>query len=367
MSRRYASRPTRDIESGTGAGHHRIERVSQEGVSSDRWWLAAPGDDESLRSLAERADRLYGEPPENVYAWQDDDGHGQLLDAPKSRELLRLARMLGIAPRHLLGHRLTDGPPLLEVSERRAYCPACLLQDNRLKRPRIFRRAWARVLALNCTEHDTPLLWAEPRLSPRSGVEVTPDVSEPTPDELELLRFIGAFASTMDDCLWRNLAWPTGWRGTPQAARALLIRCLTNLTWARAAPPAAQIWLSSSLAPFIAFPLRSVPPLHMAPWEAVRRVGRPAWRRAALWLVAWQVIPELPETLRPETIPSAYLYGTDLWWDNYPPSPHTQRLRNVHASLRRLCAPFPINSLEGPPPRGRRARDRTSGRNSVTR
>lgn len=312
-----------------------------------RWWLATPGHDESLRSLVERADRLYGKPPEEGYAWQNrpNGERPSHLDAPTSRELIRLARMLGTSSCRLRAHCLEDGPHLLDVSERRAFCPRCLQEDRSAGRPRAFRRAWARVLVVSCAEHDTPLHWAEPRLAAEVNFDLEPKLPELAETDWEVLRLIDAFARTLDACLWGGASWPKKWRGDPHAARALLIRCLTNLSWQRASLPVAQLWIPASLTAVVGFLPRRVPPLHGIPWDAVRRIGRPAWRRAALWLVADQVIPGLPARCRPETIPAAYLAATDRWWDDFPPSPHTQKLRHVHASLRRLCAPFSVDRM----------------------
>lgn len=218
-------------------------------------------------------------------------------------------------------------------------------EDRAAGRPRTFRRAWARVLVVSCTEHGTPLQWAEPRLAAEVNFALEPSLPELAEEDWDVLRLIDTFAHTLEACLWGDASWPAGWRGTPYAARALLIRCLSNLSWQRAAPPVSQLWVRSSLISVISFPSRRMPPLYGVPWEAVRRVGRPAWRRAALWLVAAQAIPGLPARCQPETIPTAYLAATGHWWDDFPPSPHTQKLRHVHASLRRLCAPFPVNQM----------------------
>ena len=48
--------------------------------------------------------------------------------------------------------------------------------------------------------------------------------------------------------------------------------------------------------------------------------------------------------------------------ERYTPSPHTQKLQRVHAALRRLCAPFPINEMKIPPPRRRCTVVRRRGR-----
>lgn len=120
-------RPPRRAGEPASTVEQNVEPIPESTAFTDRWWLAAPGHDESLRSLVERADRLYGKPPPEGYAWQSNPyGEGaQHLDAPTSRDLTRLARMLGTSPRHLYAHCLEDGPHLLEMIERRAYCPLC--------------------------------------------------------------------------------------------------------------------------------------------------------------------------------------------------------------------------------------------------
>ena len=313
------------------------------GQAEDRWWIAAPGIDESLRSLVERADRLYGMPQDDVRAWQDRGARlgDPTLDAPNVSELIRLARMLDIPARVLYEHRLEDGPHLLVQDERRAYCPQCLNEDRVAGRPRAFRRAWARIFAVSCSEHKIALQWAEPRLAAIADGELRPGLGPVTQRDKTVLALIDCFARTLEACLWLGAPWPGDWRGSPQAARACLIRCLSNLTGGLALPPVAQLWIQPSLLPFIAFSQRKIPALRGAPWDAVRRVGRPAWRRAAFWLTAWEVIPGLPMQLKPETIPAAYLANTDLWWHTCPSAPYMPKLYRTYATLRRLCVSLP--------------------------
>lgn len=80
--------------------------------------------------------------------------------------------------------------------------------------------------------------------------------------------------------------------------------------------------------------------MSMSPWESVRRVGRPAWRRAALWLTAWQVIPHLPLRLRPTTVPEEYLTDIDTWWIGARGGMHLAKLMRIYVSLRRARQVF---------------------------
>lgn len=303
-----------------------------------RWWIEAPGDDETLSSLVERGERLYAPPNDNFHVWQEgcESVPSSMHDAPNSREMLRLAHLLGVPVRLVQSHRMEDGAGLLAPHERRAYCPQCVHEDYLAGRPRAFRRGWARVLLVSCLEHNVPLQWAEPRLAP--VIDTAMPWRPTSPKEADVVLLTDMFARTLEACLWSKVPWPRGWRGSAVAARALLIRCLSNLTAEGAHLPISQLWIPDSLRPFVGFPSRRVPPVRGVPWGAVRRTGRPAWRRAALWLTAWGVIPDLPDHLRPETIPSAYLEDVDVWWDCCPEFPDIARLRSVHRELRRQSA-----------------------------
>lgn len=317
-----------------------------------RWWITAPGEDETLRSLVERADRVYDPPPDGTYVWQESDCHvtPTSLDAPTARELRRLARMLGVRATKLHAHRLEDHPRLLQPAERRAYCRECVRADRAAGQPRTFRRAWARVFVLSCPKHGTPLQWAEPRLAAITDHELVGTLEPPSADVIDILRLIDTFACTLEDCLWRGDPWPTIWRGNPYAARALLIRCLCNLTAVAAVPATAFLSIMPALERFIGCPKGPIAPLRGACWETFRGVGRPAWRRASIWMTAWQVIPDLPSRLRPTTIPEAYFADENQWWKELPPSAHTDRLRRQHCLLQRQCVSFHIDEAGIPPP-----------------
>ncbi|NKZ37361.1 hypothetical protein HF690_00145 [Oleiagrimonas citrea] len=320
-----------DIHSPTTQDEQKCEKFSY------RWWLTAPGSDETLRSLTERADRLYGVPGDDGYVWQASENRGKDVDAPSSIELLRLSRMLGMPVQQLVAHRLHDHPALLHPGERRAYCPRCIRDDQVSGRPRAFRRAWARFFLLSCQKHDVPLQWAEPRLASIADPNLNQDLKPPEAGVLEVLDLVHTFAQTLEACLWRKHAWPSNWRGTAHLARAFLIRCLVNVTGEYAAPAAAQLWLSPALRPWITFPLKPIPSMGRNPWDCVRRVGRPAWRRAALWLTAWQVVPKLPKRLRPPTIPEDYLDAGDSWWEQTPRTLQPHQLTLLYTALKTSC------------------------------
>jgi hypothetical protein len=316
-----------------------------------RWWVEALGPDETFRSLVERADRFHGEPPPDTpYAWQDPSSHGNC-DAPNSHELLRLARMLDVSATDLFKHRLEDGPHLIYPTERRAYCPQCIREDQAAGRPRAFRREWARFFVLSCSSHGITLHWAEPRLSALKDVDVEVPLRPEEPWQQELLQLIDLFALTLEKCLWRKAPWPTNWFGTAGSARAYLARNLCNLIGANRALPLIHLWTENVPFPFMAVPKLSMPPLRGPAWERVRRIGRPAWRRAALWLTAWKVIPGLPALWNPITVPEHYLDEIDDWWGCVPVTPHLFKQRRTYVALRRSCIPIVIDHARRAPPK----------------
>lgn len=303
-----------------------------------------------MSSIVERAERLYGPPIDDFHVWQEGDecAPSSTHDAPNSREMLRFAHMIGVPVQVIQSHRMEDGLGLLAPGQRRAYCPQCVHEDRIAGRPRAFRRVWARVLLVSCLEHNVPLQWAEPRLA--KVVETAMPWHPITPQEAEIVWLIDMFARTLEACLWSKAPWPSGWRGSALAARALLTRCLINVTADYAHLPISHLWVPDSLRAFVAFPGYRVAPLHGVAWGAIRRTGRPAWRRAALWLTASGVIPGLPDHLRPEAIPSAYLEGADIWWDRCPPFPDLENLRQAYQRLRRQSAGLTIDTNRSTPP-----------------
>jgi hypothetical protein len=308
-----------------------------------RWWVEALGPDETFRSLAERADRFHGEPPPDTpYAWQGSSSYGNC-DAPNAYELLRLARMLNVPAAALFKHRLQDGPHLIYPTERRAYCPQCIREDQMAGRPRAFRREWARFFVLSCSSHGITLHWAEPRLSALKDMDVEMQLHPEEPWQQELVSLIDQFALTLESCLWSRAPWPTNWYGTPGSTRAYLARHLCNLIGERAKLPINYLWTDTLTFPFVAVPKRSMLPLDEPAWESVRRIGRPAWRRAALWLTAWKVIPGLPARWRPITFPERYLEEVDEWWEGFPAPPQMFKQLRTYVALRKSCIPVAIS------------------------
>lgn len=309
-----------------------------------RWWIAGPGEDESLRSIVERAERFYGGQSEGLrrHLWPRATPLPDLiagLDALPAGKLFELARLIGVTPRSLYPHRLLDHPMLLLESERRAYCPLCWRDDQRAGKPVVFRRAWAGVFTLNCSRHGVPLHWAAPmvtydalekvQLRPRSKVSK------------RILQSIGQLASVMEAALQGEDAWPVHWQGNALAARALLMRAVVNLGCTLEHAPFSNVTAHHDLAAYVGTPRKRIEPLQESPWESVRALGPPAWRRAALWLVARYVMPELEHVYWPLGLPADAFGVFDAQWNNVPSELRSlRRVRRYGAALRRMCNPF---------------------------
>lgn len=313
-----------------------------------RWWIPGPGPDESLRSVVERADQKYGGEREGlrqelVPRATPLDITASGLDTLTARELQHLGHTIGVAPRALFAHRLPDHPMLLLDTERRAFCPACWQSDRMTGRPTTFRRAWAGVFCLSCPTHGLPLQWAE--LDRCEMAERVMDAAHLPSSRRgrRVLALIEMFARTMDEGLQGLGVWPSGWRGNAVAARALLMRSVVNLGRLLEHPPFVNVAPLPDLAQWIAAPRRRIDPLQSSPWEAVRALGPPAWRRAALWMTTRYVIPNLPGDERPDSLPMDAFSALDAQWDSQPEtSRELRRTRRYRAALHGMCKAFPI-------------------------
>jgi len=280
-----------------------------------RWFIPAPGPDETLASVIGRAAAFYGCTVSALWA----ELHGPhlessgSLDHPTPHALQRLARALGAPAETLRNHLLVDGPRWLRLEARRAYCPACWLEDRVAGRPFGFRRDWARVLAMRCKKHDLPLLQshAQERLDSDWLDELVllhesaGDVADlhPLGEAGVLLRWIDAVGETLDRVLFDGEAWPREWRFDPhEAQRRLAASCNVetrewdDLSITRVmVPPALRRFVHTRCTSS-----GSSRPLH---WEGVQAHGDPGFRRAALWLLGWQLVPHLPPSYCPCWLP----------------------------------------------------------------
>lgn len=324
----------------------RDEVVPRTNLVGLRWWIPGPGNDESLRSIVERAERLYGREGDAFRRrlWPRATPLPKAetpLDTLSARELCELGRMIGVEPRALFAHRLADQPMLLKPTERRAYCPLCWAGDRSEGRPLVYRRAWAGVFSLRCTIHDAPLQWASPHLSMEAAVAVA--AHPRTAAGVRILRFIESFAGQLEEALRGTAAWPRGWRGDAHAARALLMRCTVNLGCMPEHPPFGSLSAPPDLVDFVRPPARRIEPLSEAPWEQVRALGPPAWRRAALWMVSRYVMPSPKTGFLPEGLPAEAFAAADAQWNAIAPDfQGLRRARRYRDALTSMSRPFPV-------------------------
>lgn len=313
-----------------------------------RWWIPGPGPDESLRSIVERADQQYGGEREGLrqeLAPSATPWHvtASGIDALTARELQHLARTIGVAPRTLFAHRLSDHPMLLLATERRAFCPACWHDDRRAGRPTTFRRAWAGVFCVSCPSHELPLQWAEPGQRKVAEQSMFAAHTPTSKRGRRVLALIEMFARAMEEGLRGRASWPSGWRGNAIAARALLMRSVVNLGCLLEHPPFVNVAPLPDLADWIATPRRRIDPLQFSSWDAVRALGPPAWRRAAFWMTACYVIPNLPLDEQPDGLPSDAFSAFDAQWASQPATiRELRRTRRYRTALHSMCASFPI-------------------------
>jgi hypothetical protein len=284
--------------------------MASAGLAEDRasrWRISAPCADESLRSVLNRAADLYAQPPATLWAQLlDEEGVPPCaIDAPSAEALAALARALEVRPARVARLGLPGSKWCLANGPRQPYCPRCWRADDAAGRPRHFRRAWARALALRCDVHATPLVaWhaTHHQFSPRTGDDISLpelliDVIDTQPSVREALALIHDFVDRFAACLEGEAAWPCAWNGSRDDAIETVVHVITP------DGPAESSWLSQTythpaLRPFI-HPGPHHPEAGSSEgWERLQRTGDPATRRMVLWLVGSWVVPTWPDRFR---------------------------------------------------------------------
>ena len=261
-----------------------------------RWWVSPPGPDESLRSLLGRVADLYESEPGELWSRLnagDPQAAGEV-DDPSCAALHRMAQALGVPGASLQAHRLHETPGLLAPAARTAICPCCWAEDDAAARPRSYRRAWAHVLRTVCPVHRVHLVIPRDRRQPDLTTAQAQQAAL-TPDDLQILALIDRFGATLEAALCEGAAWPADWQGSAVSARQALVQVSFNSGGVRGPPVIANVCPSPTLASLVHGPLHHRGPGEAADWEAFRRLADPCVRRAALWVVAWQVVPHLKE------------------------------------------------------------------------
>lgn len=316
-------------------------------LHTERWWVHGPTHDETLHSITERAWRCYGADGHTLRrrVWPRATilpGEEVGLDGLSAMDVCTLARAIGVPPRELFEHRLPDHPMLLQEDQRRAYCPSCWREDARVGHPPSFRRAWMGVFTLDCPIHGRPLHWAPAQIAQDKSQGTRMPVWPRTSEGRRLLRTISSFAHTMQESLEGRSAWPETWKGDAYMARALLMRSVVNLGRLPEHPPFVSIGYPAELSPFIGVPARRVQPVQISPWEHVRALGPPAWRRAALWMIARYVIPAPRKPRRPDGLPFEPFAALDAQWDAPFLVRDLQRVQRYRCALKGMTRIFAV-------------------------
>ncbi|WP_084621510.1 TniQ family protein [Luteibacter yeojuensis] len=298
----------------------------------ERWTIPGPGPDESLESVIERADRYY-------QGWLT--GLGRRLDvrpatsgagegsaaAPASTADIRaLASRLDVPAVKLLGHRLSGGPEHLEPHQRRAFCACCWAADDRLGRPRAFRRAWANIWCLTCPVHGMPLSWchAAPGLESPEEIIARWGIDR---DDPAVTAQLSAVQCLLDLCATR-----------PRFRREVqLMAAVVSDNWAPIASPSLMEGFQrpGALARWLV-PVRRRGPALRSPLDALKRLGHPGARRAAMAAVATSLTPSTGPSL-PHGLPYRPFEVWDMQWQQASPH-YARRQRRFYAYLRTLAS-----------------------------
>lgn len=265
-----------------------------------RWWVSPPGPDESLRSLLGRVADLYESEPGELWSRLnagDPQAAGEI-DDPSCAALLRMGQALGVPGASLQAHRLHETPGLLAPAARTAICPCCWAEDDAVGRPRSYRRAWAHVLRTVCPVHRMQLVIPRDRQQPDLAAARAQQAAL-TPADLQILGLIERFGSALEEALCHGVAWPADWQGSVVSARQLLVRVSFDPGGVRGPPLIANVCPSPTMASLVHGPLHHRGPREVVDWEAFRRLADPCVRRAALWVIAWHVVPDLSQLYSP--------------------------------------------------------------------
>lgn len=276
-----------------------------------RWLIAAPGEDESIRSVVGRAGEQYrwlGSFDERLTQPLGATSEYRSLDSCGARDIRMLADRLGMAPRMLFAHRTANEVELAIAPIHAIYCPRCWQQADRSGRPRTFRRACQSLFQLSCPIHPSvPLRQTLLRLR---RYHVVDHERRPTARARECLRWVDHFAATLRACLFDCAPWPTHWCGDANAAKVLLGACVSNLTTRRGYSLLHNVMVPLHLGPWLARPTGRIEPLRGDGWSALRETIDPRTRRLAFWFMGWLTVSDMPIDLWPEPYAGQVAYSS---------------------------------------------------------
>jgi hypothetical protein len=265
-----------------------------------RWWIAPPGPGETLRSVLDRAAQLYECDPRQLWRslHADETPAMEHVDDPGTRALYRLAGALGVTPCRLQPLCVPDTPWRLAPAARLSYCPRCEALALAADTPSMALGAWTHVLRTQCPEHGVPLR-LRPEAQFRGGRSSDAPAAPTDGVGRRVLDLIEAFATALEDSLYFGAPWPVGWRIDAGRARAALLSVSFHPGPTRGLPVIADVRPPRELLADVHVTCHHMDPVPAPTWDQFRAIADPAVRRAALWVVAWHVVPDLDEALCP--------------------------------------------------------------------
>ncbi|WP_354012161.1 TniQ family protein [Dyella japonica] len=280
-------------------------------ATGTRWFVPGPGPDETLWSVVGRAAAFYDTHANALWAGL----HGEELDTsgtpdhPSAAALQRVGRALGVSAASLRDHLLDTGPRWLNREARRAFCPACWMEDHAAGRPFGYRRTWARVFATRCTMHNQPLQYAHALegadtdwvtalvLSHQS--EGRAATRRPSGSDGELLDWIDGLARALDDVYFNASPWPSIWLLDRFTAEQRLLESCRGQPVGSDALSIDRVMVPPTLRRFVHTRCALVAAMKTPRWDDLQSLADPGARRAAIWLLGWQLLPDLPERYCP--------------------------------------------------------------------
>lgn len=298
----------------------------------ERWTIPGPGPDESLESVVERADRYYQGWLKGLgrrldvrpAAWGAGDGVGGAVVG--TADMRTLALRLDVPASTLVKHRLVGAPEQLEPPQRRAFCAACWAADDRLGRPRAFRREWASLWRVSCAIHGMPLTWCHAAPAAEQPQEILARWAIDR-DDPSLVAALAAIEVLLGACDTRDRL-----RQQVQLMAAVLCE-----NWSPAPGPALleSLQRPGAVVRWL-MPVRAKPAALRSPTDALSRLGHPGARRAALAAVAVSLTPATGPSL-PLGLPYRPFEVWDAQWEQVSPH-YARRHRRFYELLRGIAS-----------------------------
>ena len=286
--------------------------------------IAGPAIDESISSFLDRAANFWDISRSAMAA---DIGFGiedEDPDAPSPKAIVALAEAAGFPSRVLENQVIEDGSAWLHCDRRLAYCPLCWHDDMEQGRAPYFRRRWAISSALVCDLHCCLLYkWdtdVQDRRLPPIAADLTRDADVIWRGDLDhasrfvwtgVIEALATFTNRANAVVAGNGKWPGEWRGDASTCRTLMQLLVSNPS------PLPERLAMDRLVPtdrdsrcFAGH--RYVTRSGFSGELAFRRLGDPALRRTAWWLLARTLVADWPS----RQIVGEYVILTDSrsWW-----------------------------------------------------